>query len=104
MHRADVQIGATYTARMGGREIHVRIERSAFAGRGWVATNLSSGREVGIRSGRRLHALVEASPSQQLSEEPVDEARYELVDAPNGQRLPRWVVGAMLGPMKGGPA
>lgn len=25
--------------------------------------------------------------------------KYELIDAPNGQRLPRWVVGAMLGPL-----
>lgn len=54
MKKAEVQLGATYTAKVSGRLVHVRIDRESVYG-GWDATNLVTNRSIRIRSAQRLH-------------------------------------------------
>lgn len=63
MTAASVHIGSTYTARVSGKLVAVRIERESPYG-GWVACNTATGREVRIRTGRRLRPI--ASTARRL--------------------------------------
>ena len=55
MTAASVHIGQTYAARVSGKLTTVRIERER--GGGWDAVNVTTGRSVRIRSGRRLRPI-----------------------------------------------
>lgn len=70
MKKADVQIGAKYSAKVGDRLTVVTIlgevERGGYGRRNrvthWVARNERTGREVEIKSAAKLRSMVEASP------------------------------------------
>jgi len=57
MRKADVQIGATYIAKVSGKLTQVRLVRESPYG-GWDGLNLATHREVRIRSAARLRAPV----------------------------------------------
>lgn len=59
MRAAQVKVGATYTAKVSGRVVKVRVDETNPRG-GWNATNLETGRPVRIRGAQRLRELVEA--------------------------------------------
>lgn len=63
MKKADVIIGAEYSAMVSGRLQTVRIMRPATYGRGWDAVNPRTGRCIRIRSAMRLRRLVAEVPS-----------------------------------------
>ena len=56
MTSASVHIGSTYAARVSGKLATVRIECPSPYG-GWDAVNVQTGRQVRIRTGRRLRPI-----------------------------------------------
>jgi hypothetical protein len=56
MKKQEVQIGATYIAKVSGVLATVRIDRESPYG-GWHGTNLATGREIRIRGAARLRRL-----------------------------------------------
>ena len=56
MIKRDVKIGGEYRATVSGRRVRVRIDREAGV-KGWIATNLLTGREVRILTAARLTPL-----------------------------------------------
>lgn len=61
MKKADVRLGATYTAKVSGRVVPVVLESESTYG-GWNARNVTTGRSVRIKSAAKLRALVEPAP------------------------------------------
>ena len=60
MKKRDIQIGATYAAKVSGKIVHVCIVcRSQYGG--WAATNLATKRQIHIRSAARLRYKVHES-------------------------------------------
>ncbi len=57
MKKNNVDIGATYAAKVSGKLARVRIERESPYG-GWDATNVDTGRRVRIKSAQRLRRAV----------------------------------------------
>lgn len=53
MKKKDVEIGATYKAKISNSLTEVRIDREYHFG-GWLATNLRTGRSVRIKSAAKL--------------------------------------------------
>lgn len=57
MRKADVEIGATYTAKVSGKIAPVRILAQHSLG-GWLAKNLHTDRSIRIKSAQRLRQRV----------------------------------------------
>lgn len=57
MKKNDVELGATYAAKVSGKLARVRIERESPYG-GWDATNVDTGRSVRIKSAQRLRRAI----------------------------------------------
>jgi hypothetical protein len=57
MLKSDVHIGGYYTTTVSGKPAAVRIDSVNRFG-GWIATNMNTGRQVTIKSGRRLQREV----------------------------------------------
>lgn len=53
MKNDDVQIGKVYIMKVSQRLTKVRVDGLCSYG-GWLGTNLATGREVRVRSGRKL--------------------------------------------------
>lgn len=64
MKKAQIQIGARYTAKVSGRLTTVRITGESRFG-GWDAVNVETGRAVRVRSAARLRAPAPARPTPQ---------------------------------------
>jgi len=60
MKKNEVRVGGVYTAKVSDKLVHVRIDRTNRHG-GWDATNLSTGKQVRIKSPARLRGAVEAN-------------------------------------------
>jgi hypothetical protein len=60
IHKADVVVGAAYSARISGKFVDVRIDSKE--NRGWSATNLTTGRSIHIKSAAKLRRRVDAQP------------------------------------------
>ena len=58
MKRSEVQIGATYVAKVSGKLAQVRVVKESQYG-GWSAINTATKREVYIRSAARLRHKVD---------------------------------------------
>jgi hypothetical protein len=58
MKKSEVQIGATYVAKVSGKLAHVRIVSESQYG-GWNAVNTLTKREVRIKSAARLRRKVD---------------------------------------------
>ena len=54
MKKADVVIGQHYVAKVSGQLTVVRIDCPCPYSRGWIATNIRTGREVHIKSAAKL--------------------------------------------------
>ena len=54
MKRKDVEIGAVYIANVSGNRVRVRVLRESQYGKGFVAKNLTTGREIHCKSAQRL--------------------------------------------------
>lgn len=54
MLKADVKIGGVYMAKIGDRICPVRLVSEGLHGRGWNATNMTTGRAVRIKSAAKL--------------------------------------------------
>jgi hypothetical protein len=59
MKKQDIQVGGTYTAKVGQRVVHVKIENEHHLG-GWDATNLATNKRVRIKTAQRLRGTVQA--------------------------------------------
>lgn len=72
MRDKDVKIGHLYMAKVSGKDAPVRIQALCLTApyQGWKAVNVKTGREVYIRSGRRLKYEVDKEGK------PVDMAAY----------------------------
>ncbi|GMU83737.1 MAG: hypothetical protein AMXMBFR47_36070 [Planctomycetota bacterium] len=57
MKKNDVELGATYVAKVSGKRVHVRIEREGTHG-GWEAVNVETGRKIHVKSAQRLRRAV----------------------------------------------
>ncbi len=53
MKTAEVQLGGEYLAKVSGKQVRIRVESESSHG-GWSATNLSTGKIIRIKTGRRL--------------------------------------------------
>lgn len=58
MKKSDVEIGATYTAKISGTVVPVKILGVHNFG-GWLARNTKTGRSVRIKSAQKLRSRVE---------------------------------------------
>ena len=58
MKKNEVHVGGVYTAKVSDKLVQVRIDRTNRHG-GWDATNLSTGKQVRIKSAQRLRGAVE---------------------------------------------
>jgi len=54
MKKAEVEVGGRYTAKVSGKVVPVRIDAEHSSGDGWIGTNMETGREVRIKTARRL--------------------------------------------------
>ncbi len=52
MKKAQIEVGERYIGQVSGRTSVIRID--SVYGRGWKATNLTTGREIYIKSAMRL--------------------------------------------------
>lgn len=68
MKTREVEIGSVYTAKVSGKVTNVRILRVNPFGVGWVGVNLLTGREVHIRSARRLRRRIARGPTAMREE------------------------------------
>jgi len=71
MKATDLKIGETYTAKISGRLQTVRITRESVSYTGrtqWYGVNPATGREILIRSPRRLRAVVDPQAAQKQEE------------------------------------
>lgn len=57
MTKPEVEIGATYRAKVGGLVVSVRITGYSPYG-GWTATSLFTGREIRIKTAARLRGKI----------------------------------------------
>ena len=73
MQKNNVKVGTTYIVKVSGTLARVHITREHARG-GWYGTNLTTGREIRIRTAARLRS--EVPPAQEISP---DEAR-QIVD------------------------
>ena len=64
MKKEDVELGAVYAVNVAGRIRPVRIVRESFACERtlWYGTNLDTGRQIIIRSARRLRRRLYNQP------------------------------------------
>lgn len=53
MKKANVVLGGKYVVKVSGKLVTVRLDREHYNG-GWIGTNLSTGREVRVRTAARL--------------------------------------------------
>lgn len=77
MRKADVRIGATYTVKVSGRLVPVRVDGVSPFG-GWDGTNLQTRRAVRIKSAQRLRPRVTPAVTTAVPASAADEhrARY----------------------------
>ena len=61
MQKQNIKVGSTYIVKVSGTLTRVRITRAHNRG-GWYGTNLSTGREIRIRTAARLRSEVPTAP------------------------------------------
>ncbi len=72
MKKADVQIGGRYYANVSGKRVEVRIDAEKSRG-GWEATNLTTGKQIHIKSAQRLQGAARGSAKTTNSASPATE-------------------------------
>ena len=71
MKKNDVELGATYVAKVSGKQVRVWIEREGAYG-GWEAVNVETGRKIHVKSAQRLRRAV--APPRREATEPTSDA------------------------------
>jgi hypothetical protein len=66
MKKHEVKVGGTYTAKVSGKVVPVRIDGQNPRG-GWDATNTATGKKVRIKSAQRLRGAVRKSKPMALA-------------------------------------
>ena len=72
MKKADVKIGGRYYANVSGQRVEIRIDAEKSRG-GWEATNLTTGKQIHIKSAQRLLAGARGSAKAAKSASPATE-------------------------------
>jgi hypothetical protein len=54
MKKADVKIGGRYYKKVSGNVVVVKIDAARVLGKGWMATNVKTGREIVVKSAASL--------------------------------------------------
>lgn len=75
-HKADVVIGGIYSAKISGKLCEVRIDSKGHRS-GWAATNMTTGREIHIKSAAKLRRRIDVPSSHPI----VEKMRKTLTDA-----------------------
>lgn len=88
MKKDEIEIGATYAAKVSDRVVPVRIDRENPRG-GWDATNLVTNKQVRIKSAQRLRGAVERGAGKAKAEakakaDPQDEIARTVEAVENG--------------------
>lgn len=91
MKSNQIEVGATYSAKVSGQLVPVQVVELGLGGGFW-AKNLQTGRTIRLKSARRLRGLLKGSPTVEAegANQEAPESRYEDVDG-----LPRWARAAM---------
>ena len=58
MKKDDVKVGQEYLVKVSDRVVPVRVDAEHASGKGWVGTNVVTGRQVRIKSAQRLRRPV----------------------------------------------
>ena len=85
MKKEEVQVGSTYSAKVGSRTVDVRIDSENAKG-GWNATGVDSGKPVRIKDARHLRAAAGADADGRTVE-PADDGGG-TADAADGDLVP----------------
>jgi len=64
MKKDDVKVGQEYLVKVSDRVVPVRIDAEHASGKGWVGTNIVTGRQVRIKSAQRLRRPVAETPQE----------------------------------------
>ncbi len=72
MKKADVKIGGRYFANVSGKRVEIRIDSEKSRG-GWEATNLTTGKQIHIKSAQRLQGAARGSAKTTKSASPAPE-------------------------------
>lgn len=95
MKKDDVEIGGTYMAKVSDKVVAVRIDAANSRG-GWDATNLSTNKQIRIKSAQRLrgpapqrHARQASAPTTpQLDDQRTAQQDQQAAAAGDGDRVP----------------
>lgn len=66
MKKAQIEIGGTYTAKVSGKIVRIRIDGESRLG-GWNATNLDTKKEIRIKSAQRLRRAVSETSNRRTA-------------------------------------
>ena len=58
MKKDEVKVGGVYTVMVSDKLVPVRIDAEHASGKGWVGTNVQTGRQVRVKSAQRLRGAV----------------------------------------------
>jgi hypothetical protein len=78
MKKSEVVIGAEYRAVVSGSLVSVRVSAESVHG-GWVGMNLTTGRQIRIRSAQRLRKTVVEEGVRKMVADPVVQKRYRVL-------------------------
>ena len=84
MKKADVKVGGTYAAKVTGKVVPVRIDAESAHG-GWTGTNQATGKQVRIKSARRLRGPWKR-PQGAKKRKGETKGKKERKDAPRAKR------------------
>jgi len=88
MKKSDVKVGATYSAKVSGSVVPVRIDRENPSG-GWDGTNLKTKKAVRIKSAQRLRADAGSAGARKGAAAPAGKKqRQPKADKPKKERKP----------------
>jgi len=93
MKKDDVKIGEKYSVKVSDKLVPVRIDAEHASGKGWVGTNLATGRQVRIKSAQRLRGAVnegaQDAPSGAVAPQGEKKAASESKGGRKAQKAPR---------------
>ena len=78
MKKNEVVIGGEYRAVVSGSLVSVRVSAESVHG-GWVGMNLTTGRQIRIRSAQRLRKTVVDEGVRKMVADPVVQKRYRVL-------------------------
>ncbi len=86
MKQNEIKIGESYTAKVSDRLTQVRIDSKHSSGKGWNATNLTTGKRIHIKSAQRLRSAA-GEPAKEAAKPDAPKPDAKAA-APKGDKLP----------------